>query len=102
EDHPINQRITILDIGCGDGEMLRKCAEYGLKNNLNFELIGIDYNKNILEYAKKKSREHPSIKFQKVDVFLQEELLPNCDIALCTLVLHHFGNKKIVKLLKNI
>ena len=95
-----NDTITVLDIGCGDGEMLRKCAEYAKKNNLKFEGFGIDFNENILEYAENQSRNFPNLKFQKVDVFLEEELIPNCDIAICTLFLHHFNNKKIETLLK--
>ncbi len=98
--HSKNDRIIILDIGCGDGELLRKCTDYGKNNNYNFECIGIDFNENILEFAKKKSRNYPNIKFQKIDVFLEEKLIPNSDIAICTLFLHHFSNKNIEALLK--
>ena len=91
-----------MDIGCGDGEMLRKCAEFGRENNFHFELIGIDFNENILEFAKSQSLKYSNIKFEKVDVFLEEESIPNCDIALCTLVLHHFNNEKIEQLLKTL
>ena len=99
KNHSKEERITILDVGCGDGAMLRKCAEFAIKNNFHFELIGIDFNENILEFAKNESQNYPNIKFQKVDVFFEEELIPNCDIALCTLFLHHFSNKKIEMIL---
>ncbi len=92
--------ITILDIGCGDGQLLRNCAKYAENNNLKLKCIGLDFNKNILEYAENQSKDFPNIKFQKVDVFLEEELIPNCDIAVCTLFLHHFSNEKIEELLK--
>src|SRR5690606_3338008 len=98
-EYPKSKPIKIIDIGCGDGELLRKCAEYGKKNNHEFELFGIDFNENILEFAQKKSVGIPNLKFKKVDVFLEEKLIPNCDIALCTLFLHHFNNEKIDKLL---
>ncbi len=100
KNHSIKGKITIMDIGCGDGELLRKCAAYGKKNNLDFELIGIDFNENILDFARKNNSNFPNIKFEKVDVFLNEELIPKCDIALCTLVLHHFSNDKIEYLIK--
>lgn len=93
-------KITILDVGCGDGELLRQCADFGKRNNLNFELIGIDFNDNILQYAEIQSEKYLNIKFQKVDVFSEENLIPNCDIALCTLFLHHFSRNKIEALLK--
>jgi len=76
--------------------------DYGEKNNYNFECIGIDFNPNILEYAKKKSSNYPNIKFQKIDVFLEEKLIPNCDIALCTLFMHHFSNENIETLLRTL
>jgi hypothetical protein len=60
----------------------------------------LDFNKNILEYAENQSKDFPNIKFQKVDVFLEEELIPNCDIAVCTLFLHHFSDESIAELLK--
>ena len=94
------KKITILDVGCGDGELLRQCADFGKRNNLELELIGIDFNENILEFAKFQSKEYLNIKFQKVDVFSEENLIPNCDIALCTLFLHHFSNENIINILK--
>lgn len=102
EPNPKNKTITILDIGCGDGESLRKCVDFVRRYNYNFELIGIDFNENILSYAETQSTNYPNIKFQKVDVFLDENLIPNCDIALCTLFLHHFSNEKIENLLKTL
>jgi len=99
KNHPKNKSITLLDIGCGDGELLRKCSDFGEKNNFNFKCIGLDFNENILKVAKKQSNNYPNISFEKVDVFLNEELIPNCDIALCTLFLHHFKNEKIKSLL---
>jgi 2-polyprenyl-3-methyl-5-hydroxy-6-metoxy-1,4-benzoquinol methylase len=36
--------ITIVDVGCGNGDMLRTLADYGLQHNLKFNLIGVDAN----------------------------------------------------------
>ncbi|WP_310991899.1 methyltransferase domain-containing protein [Aequorivita marina] len=94
-----SEKITILDIGCGDGELLRKCADFGRKNNYNFELIGVDFNDNILQFAKAQSEEYLNIEFINVDVFSEKKLIPNCDIALCTLFLHHFNDVKIEAIL---
>lgn len=102
KNHPKSKEITILDVGCGDGEMLRICADYANKKGLLFNCVGIDFNQNILDLAEAKSVAYPNIKFQKVDVFLEESLIPNSDIALCTLFLHHFKDEEIESLLKNI
>ncbi len=98
KNNPRDKSITILDIGCGDGEFLRKCSDFGKKKNFDFKCIGLDFNENILEVAKYQSNKYPNISFKKVDVFLNVESIPNCDIALCTLFLHHFSNEKIENL----
>jgi SAM-dependent methyltransferase len=93
--------ITILDLGCGDGEMLRKCADYAMRKGYLFQLIGIDGNSHILKEARKRSSEYQNITFQEFDVF-SEVAIPACDIALCTLFLHHFPNHRIVDLLNRL
>lgn len=97
--HPKEKTIKILDIGCGDGEVLRKCTDFAKKNNFKFECIGIDFNENILYFAKKQSEAYSNITFQKIDVFSEINRIPDCDIALCTLVLHHFKDEQIEELL---
>lgn len=47
------EEITILDIGCGDGEMLRKISRFGAKKGFNFNLLGVDANEFIISVAKK-------------------------------------------------
>jgi|SRR5690554_1113224 len=99
KNHPKNKEITILDIGCGDGEMLRNCAEFGRKNGFIFNCIGIDFNQNILKLAEDKSRNYSNINFQKTDVLLEVDQIPTADITLFTLFLHHFENDDIERLL---
>lgn len=101
-DHPENKTVVILDIGCGDGEFLRKFADFTKKNNIKFEGIGIDFNEHILDFASEKSKAYRNIRFKKLDIFADKDLIPNCDIALCTLFLHHFEDKKIIDLIKNV
>ncbi len=94
-----NRTYTIVDLGCGDGEMLRQCSYFADKHSFRFELIGIDANQFILDEAKKKSVAFENISFKKIDVFSEEFTLPPCDIVLCSLFLHHFSNDAIIELL---
>lgn len=102
KNHPKSEKITIVDFGCGDGEMLRQCAKFGKKNGYNFDCIGIDFNSFILGEAIAKSKSFPNVQFQTKNVFSEVETLPECDIALTTLFLHHFKNEQIESLLKKI
>jgi len=91
--------ITIADIGCGNGDMLRMIAKYGLKNNLNFKLIGVDANAFTINYAKTLSNEFQNIEYVCVDIFSEDFASINYDIVLCTLTLHHFNKEQILNII---
>ena len=95
-----NDEITIVDLGCGNGDMLRALADFGTKNNYNFKLIGIDANAFTIDYAIKLSQEYPNISYKCEDVFSEPFSQLNYDIVLCTLTLHHFKNNQIDYLLQ--
>lgn len=95
-----NDEITIVDLGCGNGDMLRALADFGTKNNYNFKLIGIDANAFTIDYAIKLSKEYPNISYKCEDIFSEPFSQLNYDIVLCTLTLHHFENNQIDYLLQ--
>ena len=95
-----SQIITIVDIGCGNGDMLRKLADFGIQNKYNFNLIGIDANNFTINYAKKLSENYSNIKYQCEDIFNADFNELKYDIVLCTLTLHHFEDDLIEDLLK--
>lgn len=97
---PTETRITIVDVGCGNGDMLRALADYAESNNLEFDLIGIDANKFTIDYAKELSISYPNIKYRCEDIFHEDFATLQYDIVLCTLTLHHFKDDQIIKLLK--
>lgn len=94
-----DQKITIVDYGCGDGEILRKCAAWGTKNNLQLKLIGLDANESIIEEAKKRSIDFKNCTFKCINIFSEIKTLPKGDIALFTLFLHHFEDEEIETML---
>jgi SAM-dependent methyltransferase len=97
---PKQTPVRILDIGCGNGDMLRALADYAIKNGLNFSLIGIDANHFTIQHAKQLSAAYPNIHFECKDIF--ENLDISCDIMISTLTFHHFKDKEIIQLLSNI
>ena len=100
KDIPQNKEITILDFGCGGGDMLRMLAKYGKKNDLNFKLIGVDANKATIRHAEKCSEGFENITYLAEDIFLYDFSKFSIDIALITLTLHHFKDEEILKILK--
>jgi 2-polyprenyl-3-methyl-5-hydroxy-6-metoxy-1,4-benzoquinol methylase len=91
--------ITIIDVGCGNGDMLRKLADFGLQHHLNLELIGVDANNYTVNYAIDLSVNYSNIKYRCEDIFSKSFSELKGDIILCTLTLHHFKNNEIIKLL---
>ncbi|HEX8577740.1 MAG TPA: methyltransferase domain-containing protein [Flavobacterium sp.] len=86
---------VIVDIGCGNGDMLRAIAKYGMENNYHFNLIGIDANAFTIKHAEQLSINFPNITYQCIDIFDPVFNHLKCDIILCTLTLHHFKDEQI-------
>ncbi|MES2851353.1 MAG: methyltransferase domain-containing protein [Bacteroidota bacterium] len=94
-----SNEIVIVDVGCGNGDMLRTLADFGLKNKLKFQLIGIDANSFTISHAQQLSQNYPNISYRCEDIFETSFKELKYDIVLCTLTLHHFKNNEIVDLL---
>ena len=100
KDFPKDQLITIIDFGCGSGDMLRMLSKFGAQNNLKFNLIGIDANEATIRHAEKCSEGFQNITYLAEDIFLYDFSKFSIDIALITLTLHHFKEEGILKIMK--
>ncbi len=96
---PKDKTITIVDLGCGGGDILRAIANYGKKEGYNFQLIGVDANKNATDYATTLSADYDNIKFVYTDVFSEEFKTMKYDIVITTLFLHHFKQNQLLELM---
>ena len=94
--------LTIADLGCGSGEMLRLIARKAAKENRSLQLLGIDANPNIIDFAKAQSSEFNNISFEAANIFSEEFRLRKFDIVLCTLFLHHFTEEQLVDIFKSL
>ncbi len=48
---PRDQKLVIVDLGCGNGDMLRRVSKLGDRIGYQFKLMGIDANKDSIQYA---------------------------------------------------
>lgn len=91
--------ISIADIGCGSGDMLRLVnSQFG--KDVKLDLTGIDANPNIIAFAQQQ---------QTIPIiFITENVLDasfqnkKFDLVLATLFLHHFSNAELVSILKSL
>jgi 2-polyprenyl-3-methyl-5-hydroxy-6-metoxy-1,4-benzoquinol methylase len=91
--------ISILDVGCGNGDMLRTLANYAQKKGFKFQLVGMDANAFTIEYAKRLSEDYENISYICADIFDEIKQERHYDVILCTLTLHHFKDDEILKLI---
>ncbi len=102
KDTSLKRDLSIIDMGCGNGDMLRRVAAYGSKNNLKLKLTGIDANEHTLIYARSLSKDYPNIDYLKTDITGDQFSSIKADVFLCTLTLHHFDDKEILKILSTL
>jgi 2-polyprenyl-3-methyl-5-hydroxy-6-metoxy-1,4-benzoquinol methylase len=99
EDVPPGKEVTIADIGCGNGDMLRAVAKMADKKGWRVKLVGVDANEYTVKYAAALSIQYPEITYYCMDILREKFRELQYDIVLCTLTLHHFEDRQIIKLM---
>lgn len=95
-----SRELTIVDLGCGGGDLIRRVATFGRQQGYTFKLIGLDANKDAIEYARSLSGAYPEISFKHQNIFSDDFEKLEYDILLSTLFLHHFKEQEIIGFLK--
>ncbi|TVZ51696.1 methyltransferase domain-containing protein [Dokdonia sp. Hel_I_53] len=99
-EHPDKNKWHIIDVGCGDGEMLRQVAQHFAKKSLDIKFLGIDINEKSIAAAKKQSEDLQNISFEQKDIHTLEADDLKCDIVLFTLTMHHLTDSQILLFLE--
>lgn len=94
------ESYTILDMGCGDGNMLKTLALESRKRNIPMSFIGVDLNNEALTLARRETIDFPEISYVQRDILGLDFSDFNCDIVITTLTMHHFENEDILAFLK--
>lgn len=99
---PKDQVISIADLGCGSGEMLRIISRLARNENRKVKLTGFDANPYIIEYARKHSMEFQDISFETANVFSTEFQNQKFDFVLATLFTHHCNESELIELISSL
>lgn len=95
------ETITIVDVGCGGGDILKEIADWGRRQQFDLRLTGIDANTNIISYAAKNCSSYPSIKFLSQNILQEEFQSSKYDIIVATLFTHHFSDGELIALFQS-
>lgn len=90
--------LTLADVGCGGGDMLRAIARWAEKRQLPLELTGVDANQFMLDYAAPKCRPFPQIRLQQHNIYSAAFQQQQFDLITCSLFCHHFADAELIKL----
>lgn len=94
--------VSIADLGCGGGNILKRIADLGRRHGLPMQLTGIDANPHIIAVAKKNCSAYPEITFEAIDVLGNDFRQRKFDIIIGTLFFHHFSDNTLVALFTRI
>jgi 2-polyprenyl-3-methyl-5-hydroxy-6-metoxy-1,4-benzoquinol methylase len=94
--------LSIADLGCGGGDILKLIAQWSKRKKISFALTGVDANPNILDYARKNTEKFPEINYSQSDILSEDFKSRGYDIVNCTLFCHHFNDDALLRLLKQL
>jgi 2-polyprenyl-3-methyl-5-hydroxy-6-metoxy-1,4-benzoquinol methylase len=91
---------TVLDIGCGGGDVLRNLAAWSKRDGLEVSFTGIDPDARALEYASHKPTP-PNVQFYRATSNELVEAGKKFDILISNHVLHHLQNDGVYALCRD-
>lgn len=90
--------IKILDVGYGDGDMLRTIARWAVRRGMAVQLVGIDLNPN--SAASAQSRTSPELGISYCTGDYADLAGQGWDVIISSLVAHHMSHDQLVAFLR--
>lgn len=92
------QRYRLLDVGFGDGDMLRRIAAFGQRKGVAFDLVGVDLNPRSEAAARAHTPAELGIRWVTGDY---EDLAgESWDLIVSSLVAHHMTHAQLVAFIR--
>ena len=92
-------KYSILDVGSGGGDVLRRIARDKKLISRVTQMTGVDKNQFMTDYATDASRHITSLSFITADAFELNRLPLKSDIIISTLFCHHFDDQELIRLI---
>jgi 2-polyprenyl-3-methyl-5-hydroxy-6-metoxy-1,4-benzoquinol methylase len=96
------QPHSLVDLGCGGGDMLRLVNRFARKEGYKLGLTGVDANPNIIAFARENNSDLGNVEFETLNIFSPTFFQHHYDIAIATLFFHHFTSDELTNFLQNL
>lgn len=90
--------FSLLDVGFGDGDMLRAVANWAMKRSIGFRLVGIDLNSRSERIARESTPADMPIEYRTGDY--ADLAGEDFDVIVSSLVAHHMTHDQLVAFLR--
>lgn len=91
-------RLRVLDVGFGDGDMLRRIARWAAKRRLPVELVGVDLNPR--SEAAARAHTPPELPIRWITGDYADLAGGGWDVILSSLVAHHMTHDQLIAFLR--
>jgi ubiquinone/menaquinone biosynthesis C-methylase UbiE len=96
------RNFSVVDVGAGSGELLRVIAEWGRKSGRKAQLTGVELNARSAKAIVEQSANFPEINAVRGDALRLPFTDNQFDYAICSLFTHHFKNREVVAILREL
>lgn len=96
----LNRPVVVVDLGCGQGDLLIQISEGCSKQNVPVQLIGVDQHPSAVKLARQSCTKY-GIDIMEGDAIetIHSTRLGEVDIFISTLFTHHLNDTQIIALL---
>jgi ubiquinone/menaquinone biosynthesis C-methylase UbiE len=94
--------FSVIDVGAGSGELLSIIADSARKSHRLARLTGVELNARSAQTIAERAADFPEITAVRADAFRLPFLDRQFDYALCSLFTHHFNNRDVVAILREL
>lgn len=92
------ERFTLLDVGFGQGDMLREIARWAERRGLQADLVGVDLNPSSAAAAREATPPDMPIQYRTGDY--ADDLGRDWDVVISSLVAHHMTREELIAFLR--
>jgi 2-polyprenyl-3-methyl-5-hydroxy-6-metoxy-1,4-benzoquinol methylase len=96
---PKSAPMTVVDIGCGYGDLLRAIRRWSRRRGVELNLVGLDLNPETIRIARAATDPTDRIEFRAMNVF-ELGSSPPVDLMISSLMAHHLADREITVLLR--